>query len=93
MARDISAQIIAKAWSDDHFAQALRGPNAYAAIRDALGVSLPTAIPLPEIPPAPGSKKEGGIHSGIRAGVQIFELQIESPKPGTLVIHGFYFPD
>ena len=54
MSPDVTAQIIAKAWTDDAFAQALKGPDAYAAIRDALGVSLPEEAPLPEIPETMG---------------------------------------
>ena len=69
MAPDISAQIIAKAWSDDAFAQALRGPDAYAAIQDALGVSLPTEFSPPQIPPAPkGATSELRVQSAVRAG-------------------------
>ena len=69
MTPDVTAQIIAKAWSDDAFAQALRSPDAYAAIQDALGVSLSAADPLPEIPPAPkGATSELRVQSAIRAG-------------------------
>ncbi len=71
MSPDVAAQIIAKAWSDENFAQALRGPDPYAAIQDALGVSLLAGTPLPDIPPAPeGATTEGlRVHSAIRAGV------------------------
>ena len=41
MSPSVSAQIIAKAWSDESFAQALRGLNPYAAVQDALGPSGP----------------------------------------------------
>ncbi len=73
MSPDVSAQIIAKAGSDDNFAQALRGPDAYAAIQDALGVSLPAGSPLPEIPPAPEGWEEGlGVRTAARAGACFF---------------------
>lgn len=53
MSSDVTAQIIAKAWSDCNFAQALKGPDAYAAIQEALGVSLPARPPLAEAPDSP----------------------------------------
>ena len=69
MSPDISAQIIAKAWSDARFAAALRGPDPYAAIHDALGVVVPVGTPLPAIPPPPAGVLEGlGVRSGVCAG-------------------------
>ena len=69
MSPDVTAQIIAKAWSDEEFAQALKGQDALQAIRDALGVSLPEGTPLPEIPAAPEGAVAGlGVASAVHAG-------------------------
>ncbi len=69
MSPDLSAQIIAKAWSDESFAQALQGPNPYAAIRETLGVEVPEGMPLPDIPPVPDAAEEGlEVQTGVLAG-------------------------
>ena len=70
MSPDLSAQIIAKAWSDESFAQALRGLDPYTAIKDTLGVTLPAGTPLPEIPPGAleGATMGIRVHSAVRAG-------------------------
>lgn len=72
MSKDVTAQIIAKAWSDENFAQALRGPDAYAAIQDSFGVALPSGTPVPEIPPAPVGFVGGlSVTSAVRAGQKL----------------------
>ncbi len=71
MARDISAQIMAKVWFDASFAQVLRGPEASGTIQEALGVSWPAGAALPDIPPAPeevGTQAGLGVQTGVRAG-------------------------
>ena len=70
MSPSVSAQIIAKARSDENFAQALRGLNPYAAVQDALGVSLPAVTRLPKSPPAPtGATGSLRVRSAVRAGL------------------------
>ncbi len=70
MSPDVTARIIAKAWSDERFAQALQGPDACAAIQDALGVSLPAGTRLPKSPPAPtGATGSLRVRSAVRAGL------------------------
>lgn len=70
MSPDVSAQIIAKAWLDASFAQALQGSNPYAAIHEALGVSVPPGTPLPPIPPAPADRMVGLGVQWHRRGIQ-----------------------
>jgi hypothetical protein len=70
MSSDMAAQIIAKAWMDASFADALQGPDPYGAIQAALGMTVPPGTPLPSIPPAPTAVVEGlSVRSGVRAGV------------------------
>ena len=70
MSPDLAAQIIATAWMDASFAEALRGPDPYGAIQETLGVTVPPGTPLPEIPPAPEATVEGlSVRSGVAAGV------------------------
>jgi len=69
MAPDLAAQIIATAWMDASFAEALRGPDPYGAIQTTLGVTVPPDTPLPEIPPAPEAAVEGlSVRSRVVAG-------------------------
>jgi hypothetical protein len=76
MSPDVSAQIIAKAWSDEHFAQSLQGPDPYVAIYDTLGVSVPAGTPLPQIPPAPAGATAEAL--GVQRTVQGVWLSIVS---------------
>src|SRR5262245_7595924 len=69
MSPDLAAQIIATAWMDASFAEALQGPDPYGAIQAALGVTVPPGTPLPEIPPAPEAAVEGlSVRSGVAVG-------------------------
>ena len=70
MSSDMIAQIIAKAWMDASFADALQGQDPYGAIQAALGMTVPPGAPLPGIPPAPAAAVEGlSVRSGGRAGM------------------------
>jgi hypothetical protein len=69
MSPDLAAQIIATAWMDASFAEALQGPDPYGAIQATLGVTVPPGTPLPAIPPAPQAAVEGlSVRSGVAAG-------------------------
>jgi len=70
MSPDLAAQIIAHAWMDASFAEALQGPDPYGAIQATLGVTVAPGTPLPVIPPPPRAEELGlVVQSGQVAGV------------------------